>query len=171
MAWVVVLLAIAGVALIISEVFVPGGIIGTLGVLALIGCIVLAVRHFETGGIIATVLLIPVAGVIAWMVAFRLLRKTRLGQSVFLQSTQKGVSVLSGSGDALRQQIGKHGVALSFLRPSGVAEIDGDRVDVITEGEYVPAGTPIVVLEIEGNHLVVRPVEDQGQPDGRSGAS
>ena len=171
MVWVVVLLAVAGVALIISEVFVPGGIIGTLGLLALIGCIVLAVMHFSTAGIIATVLLIPVAGVIAWLVAFRLLRRTRLGQSVFLQSTQKGVSELSGSADELKQLIGKRGVALSYLRPAGVAEIDGDRVDVVSEGEYVKAGTPIVVLEIEGSHLVVRPIEEQGQPDGKSGAS
>ena len=171
MVLVVVLLAIAGVALIIGEVFIPGGIIGTIGLLALIGSIVLAVMNFSTGGIIATVFLIPVAGIAAWLFAFRVLRRTRLGQSVFLQSTQKGVSVLSGSADELKQLIGKRGVALSYLRPAGVAQIDGDRVDVVTEGEYVKAGTPIVVLELEGNHLVVRPVEEQGQPEGESGAS
>jgi membrane-bound serine protease (ClpP class) len=171
MVWVVILLGVAGVALIISEVFVPGGVLGTLGLLALIAGIVLAIMNFSTGGIVATVLLIPVAGVVAWLVAFRLLRRTRLGQSVFLQSTQKGVSVLSGSGEALRQLIGKHGVALSYLRPAGVADIDGDRVDVVTEGEYVEAGTPIVVLEIEGNHLVVRPVEEQSQSEGERGTS
>ncbi len=161
MVWVVVLLAVTGVGLIISEVFIPGGVIGTLGVLALIGSIAVAAMNFSTAGIVVTVMLIPVAGLIAWILAFRVLPKTRLGKSVFLLSTQKGVSVLSGSAEEYTRFIGKRGVAQSYLRPAGVAEIEGERVDVVTEGEYVEAGTPIVVLELEGSHLVVRAVEEE----------
>jgi membrane-bound ClpP family serine protease len=163
MVWVVVLLAIAGVGLIISEVFVPGGVLGTLGLFALVGSIVIAVTHFPTEGIVATVLLIPVAGIAAWIFAFRVLRKTRLGQSVFLNTTQKGYSVLSGTAEQLTRFIGKRGTAQSYLRPAGVADIEGERVDVVTEGEYVPAGTPIEVLELEGTHLVVRPIQDEAK--------
>lgn len=52
--------------------------------------------------------------------------------------------------------VGKPGVALSELRPAGMAEIEGERVDVITEGDWMAAGTPIVVVKAEAMRLVVR---------------
>ena len=159
MVWLVVLLGVAGVGLIFCEIFVPGGVIGAFGVACLIGSIVVAVMNFSTAGIVLTVLLIPIAGIVAGIVAFRVLRKTPLGKSVFLSSTQKGVDVLSGSADEYARLIGKRGVAHSYLRPAGVADIEGERVDVVTEGEFVSAGTPIEVLCLEGNHLVVRTIK------------
>ena len=44
------------------------------------------------------------------------------------------------------------------LRPVGVAEIAGERLDVTTEGEWLPAGTPISVIKAEPMRLVVRRV-------------
>jgi membrane-bound serine protease (ClpP class) len=54
--------------------------------------------------------------------------------------------------------IGQTGVAISELRPVGTAEFGGERVDVSTEGDFVPAGTPVTVVQAEGMRLVVRPV-------------
>jgi membrane-bound serine protease (ClpP class) len=51
---------------------------------------------------------------------------------------------------------GTAGVALSDLRPSGIASIDGQRVDVVTEGEHIPEGEPIEVVSDEGYRRVVR---------------
>jgi membrane-bound serine protease (ClpP class) len=48
------------------------------------------------------------------------------------------------------------GVTLSDLRPSGIASIDGERVDVVTEGEHIPEGEPIEVINDEGYRRVVR---------------
>jgi membrane-bound serine protease (ClpP class) len=50
------------------------------------------------------------------------------------------------------------GVALSDLRPSGIASIDGERVDVVTEGEHIPEGESIEVVSDEGYRHVVRRV-------------
>ncbi len=161
MVWLVVLLGLVGVGLIFCEIFIPGGIVGTLGVLALIGSIVVAAMNFSTAGIVLTILVIPIAGIAAGVVAFRVLRKTRLGKALFLGSTQQGVDVLAGSAEQYAKLIGKRGVAESYLRPAGVADVDGRRVDVVTEGEYVPAGTPVEVLRLEGNHLVVRTIEQE----------
>ncbi|MDF3016661.1 MAG: hypothetical protein K0R44_1886 [Thermomicrobiales bacterium] len=47
-------------------------------------------------------------------------------------------------------------MALSDLRPSGIASIDGERVDVVTEGEHIPEGEPIEVVNDEGHRRVVR---------------
>lgn len=161
MVWLVVLLAVAGVGLIVSEIFLPGGVIGTLGVLVLIGSLVLAWKHLSGTGFVITLLVIPVAGVAAWTFALRVLPKTRLGRGVFLSTTQEGMNVLSGSAQEYTSLIGKRGTAHSYLRPAGVAEIEGRRVDVLSEGEFVKAGTPVEVLRLEGNHLVVRAVEER----------
>ena len=45
-----------------------------------------------------------------------------------------------------------------ILRPAGVASIDGQRVDVLTEGDFVPAGTPIRVTRVEGARIFVEPI-------------
>lgn len=54
--------------------------------------------------------------------------------------------------------IGKTGTAISELRPVGVAEILGERVDVTSEGGFLPPGTPVTVVHAEGMRLVVRPL-------------
>jgi membrane-bound serine protease (ClpP class) len=42
------------------------------------------------------------------------------------------------------------------LRPSGAAEFDGERVDVTTDGEWLPAGTPVTVVKAEAMRVVVK---------------
>jgi membrane-bound serine protease (ClpP class) len=60
------------------------------------------------------------------------------------------------SSDSHAGLVGKDGVAQSELRPAGFALIDGKRIDVITEGSLVPRGTPIQVVRVEGNRVIVR---------------
>ena len=55
-----------------------------------------------------------------------------------------------------RQWLGRTGTALSPLRPAGIAEIDGVRVDVVSDGGFIDAGTPIEVTRVDGNRIVVR---------------
>jgi membrane-bound serine protease (ClpP class) len=55
-----------------------------------------------------------------------------------------------------RRQLGRTGTALSPLRPAGVADIDGLRVDVVSDGDFIEAGTAIEVTRVEGNRVVVR---------------
>jgi membrane-bound serine protease (ClpP class) len=54
--------------------------------------------------------------------------------------------------------VGLRGAALSDLRPGGVATIQGQRIDVVTEGDYIAAGEPIVVTLDERYRRVVRRV-------------
>ena len=165
MVWLVILLGVVGLGLIMSEIFVPGGVLGTMGLAALVACVVIAATHFSPAGIIATVALILVGGVGAWLFTFKVLRKTRMARGVFLDTTQKGISVISDTAEQYKRLIGKRGVAQSYLRPAGVADIDGERVDVVTEGDYVPAGTPIEVIQLEASHLVVRAIESTSPAD------
>ena len=52
--------------------------------------------------------------------------------------------------------VGRTGTAATELRPSGVADIEGERVDVTTDGEWLPAGTAIKVIKAEAMRVVVR---------------
>ena len=54
--------------------------------------------------------------------------------------------------------VGKRGVSISTLRPSGRADIDGLTIDVVTEGDFVDPGQQLEVVRCEGNRIVVRPV-------------
>jgi membrane-bound serine protease (ClpP class) len=69
--------------------------------------------------------------------------------------------------EALDNLLGTSGVARSDLRPGGIAEIDGERIDVVSEGGYITAGTPVIVVKDEGYRRVVRAVDDSDwrQPD------
>jgi membrane-bound serine protease (ClpP class) len=63
---------------------------------------------------------------------------------------------------------GVTGVALSALRPGGIARIGGERIDVVTQGEYIPAGAAIVVIADQGYRRVVRRAEDSAPADATS---
>jgi membrane-bound serine protease (ClpP class) len=57
---------------------------------------------------------------------------------------------------------GKRGTAASSLRPAGIAEIEGERVDVVSDGEFIEPGEPITVVRIDGNRIVVRRLRRTG---------
>lgn len=78
---------------------------------------------------------------------------TRIGRSI------DAVPVTPGTVDERADLVGAHGVALTNLRPAGLGRFGDDRVDVVTLGDYVPAGTPIEVLRVEGNRVTVRASE------------
>jgi membrane-bound serine protease (ClpP class) len=56
-----------------------------------------------------------------------------------------------------RGLLGRSGTALSFLRPAGLAAFGDTRVDVLSEGDFVPSGTPVRVTRVEGSRIFVRP--------------
>lgn len=60
--------------------------------------------------------------------------------------------------------IGSHGTAQTDLRPCGKALLGQERLDVATRGEFLPRGTPIRVVEVQGGNLVVAALADPGEP-------
>ena len=56
----------------------------------------------------------------------------------------------------LKRYIGQQGVAMTDLRPSGIAVINKERLDVVTEGKYLDKDTPIIVLSVTGNQIIVK---------------
>jgi membrane-bound serine protease (ClpP class) len=52
--------------------------------------------------------------------------------------------------------LGRSGTTLTPLRPAGIADVDGQRIDVVSDGEFIDSGVPITVSRVDGNRIVVR---------------
>jgi membrane-bound serine protease (ClpP class) len=152
----VVLLGLIGIVLIMLELHVfPGhGISGIAGALALIGAVFLAFGGIPFVFVTAQALAIAIVlSALAFWFASRVLRESAWLRRIGLAAQQGPDYVASGD---YRDLVGKTGVAISYLRPAGVASIDGRRIDVLTEGDFVHAGTAVTVTRVEGARIFVR---------------
>jgi membrane-bound serine protease (ClpP class) len=139
--------------------------LGLLGA-ALLGAIVFGLILFLVGRFTAGIGMGPIIGGVA--IGITIVASVTYGIWRHLPSSRRleGILHLGSqpsaegyvSARARSELIGKTGIAASELRPVGVAEIMGERVDVTTEGDFVSPGTPITVVHAEGMRLVVRPV-------------
>ena len=147
---------IVGFILLVIEMFLPGiGLAGVSGVIALIAVVVMQLGWGNPRValyVIAIALLVIILGLI-WII--RSFQKGRLSKSfLVLRDSSDGTSVPEIA-TAKTDLLGKSGVALTILRPAGIAEIDGRRVDVTTAGEFIPKGSPVTVVKAEGMHILV----------------
>ena len=164
--WGEIMLALGGVVLLALEFLViPGfGIAGILGILALLAALVMSV----IGSGATPEFLMLAAGrillslVVALVASFALLRfmpRMPFGRQLVL-STDLGPD----EEEDLRW-LGKRGRAHSPLRPAGIADIEGARVDVVSDGEMIEPGTPIEVTRVDGNRIVVRQITNTNEKE------
>lgn len=161
--WLEVLLILGGLVAIAVEIFVlPGfgvagiaglGLLGTGFFLSLVGSYPTSADLWGAAGGVGIGLLIVLAVAIAFL---RHLPASKRFAGLFHQNEQRADQGYV-SAPTREDLLGKSGVAVSELRPVGVADIAGERVDVTTEGEWVPAGTAITVVRVEPMRTVVRP--------------
>jgi membrane-bound serine protease (ClpP class) len=148
---IVVGLIVAGLGLLAIEILViPGfGLIGVLGGVAIVSSGWVAYAEISAGYSLLAVL----GGFAASGLMFWLLPKTHLGKSMVLETAHRGIA----ANPSLQLLLGREGVALTKLRPSGTVEIDDHPVDVVTDGEFVELGTRVRVQRVEGARVVVAP--------------
>jgi membrane-bound serine protease (ClpP class) len=157
------LLFALGVLLLAVEVFVtPGfGIIGGFGVLSLLAGLALSLlgpgsSAEATLSVITRVLSALLVAAIAAVALLRFLPRTPFGRKLVLDMGMTAEQGYVSPPSEDRELLGRPGLASSPLHPSGLALIDGRRIDVISEGDYIDAGEPIVVTRVDGNRIVVR---------------
>ena len=148
---IIVTLLILGAVLMFLGTLLPGLIAGIVGVICLLIAVVLAYgENFSTGNIVLGMVVGGLAvGTWAWLKFFP---ESRMAKKFIAQRAVGDLGVdkpelLNGTGTALTQ-----------LRPSGVAQINGQRVDVVTEGGLIERGTAVKVVAVEGARIVVRAV-------------
>ena len=148
----IITLLILGALLLFLETLLPGMIAGIIGFLCLMAAVILGYRDFgyQTGSLIlAGVLVGLVLGTWCWLTFFPNSRvaKKFISQGAVGELGVEKLELLNGTG-----------VALTQLRPSGTAKINGKRVDVVTEGGLIERGTAVKVIAVEGARIVVREI-------------
>ena len=166
--WEVVVLFLVGLILLLLEVFViPGfGVAGILGIVSLIASFVLSYPTPGEGAA-ALAIAIGIAIVIVALMVFLLSRGGRKGRApakLILDHTEapeEGYVAVK----TYESLANAEGVVLTPLKPVGVVDFDGRRVEAISEGLFVMRGARVRVIHIEGNKVFVRPITDTGQED------
>ncbi|MEG0971069.1 MAG: NfeD family protein [Acidaminococcaceae bacterium] len=150
--WQEILLFVVGLGLLVLEVFIPGfGVFGVIGMLSLLGSF-----YYLLGGNAAAlnwlaVSLVAAIGIFALLVKY--LPSNPAWNLVVLKERQMLKEGL-GTPD-FSAYLGASGITVTVLRPSGIALVEGKRLDVITSGEYIATGTSVKVVKIEGNKIFV----------------
>lgn len=155
------LLFVLGVALIIAEFFVAGGIAGIFGVLAIIGSILLAGTNLAFMAVsVLIAIAVALIGAVVIMKFFG--KKLHLLNKIILMDTMDTESgyVSNKNRNELLQKVA---TTITPLYPSGVAEVDGERIDVVSEGRYIASGKEVVIVAVEGFRIVVREKKEEEQ--------
>jgi len=149
----VIALYILGIILLSMEIYVPGGVLGTAGIVFLILSIVLSFISVSVQFGFFMLFLVSLSIGIAFYLALKYFPGSKIGKMLFLsRNIDSNVAEESSSAGLL----GKKGIALTDLRPSGTAKIDGRRLDVVTQGDYIQKNDTIEIIEVEGNRIVVK---------------
>jgi membrane-bound serine protease (ClpP class) len=161
----VILLGLGVIAVGVEVFLLPGfGVAGVLGAVLIGASIVLALLgNAPTGSDVLQALAVLGASVVITLaVAFTWLRhlpnSRRFAGLIHQDSAQSAEGYVSALPRG--ELIGRIGVAATDLRPAGVATVAGERIDVVTEGEYISSGARVVVVRAEGYRHVVRPTQD-----------
>jgi len=154
---------VIGLGLLAFEVFVtPGfGVAGVLGILSMLGGILFIFgRSYEPEEAILWLSVSFIATVGLGIVAFYTLPRTRTWQQFVLSTAEDRELGYQAPSVELENYSGKTGRALTPLRPAGTAIIDGSRVDVVTEGNFISKDTPVKVVGVEGMRVIVQEIDD-----------
>jgi membrane-bound serine protease (ClpP class) len=174
--WEELLLVATGALLVGLEVFlIPGfGVAGIAGIaalvaglgLALVGAGATAAVILSALGRVAISVLLALAGGLALL---RFLPNLPFGRRLVLDTEMRAQSGYASPPHTDRLALGRTGTALSPLRPAGLADIEGARVDVVSDGSFIDAGAAIEVIRVEGNRIVVQLLHTARTPSDGAG--
>lgn len=151
-----VLLMLVGVGLLVFEMYLPGfGVPGILGSILVVTGFVL-VRPTLSQGLLLFVILAAIL-CIALSVCLFTASRGRLNHSRLVLNDVAVPAETAESND-LNYFIGREGVTNTALRPAGIGEFDGVKLNVVSDGDFVPSGARIRVLAVEGNRIVVQTI-------------
>jgi len=164
-----VLIVGAGLVLLGIEAFiVPGfGIFGVAGIVAILAGLYMSLLgniptmpDFTRAAWVLTSSMLLLIGS-AWALIRALPSSSRLAESgIFLLAKTTSATGYE-SAEVRSDLVGKHGTAITDLRPAGTALVGDERIDVVSESEWISAGTPVKILSAEGYRHIVRSVSEQ----------
>lgn len=153
------LIFIAGLALVIAEFFVPGGIVGILGgVLIILSLLFAGADISQMIWAIFIALVVAIIGMVILMKFFG--KKMHVFNKLVLKdatTTEEGYVSNVNRIDLL----GKVGKTITPLRLAGTMQLGNERIDIVSEGSYIDAGKHVEIIKVEGSRIVVRELEKE----------
>ncbi len=146
---------VVGLLLIAAEVYlVPGfNVVGIIGFLLIVFAIGFTFSHAGLlGGVTTMVGTVAVGGGLFYL----MWQSGAWDRFVLATSLRKDDSLIARESEQRAQYLGKSGKAITPLRPTGVAEIDNERIEVVTEGEFIAAGSRVRVVAMDRRRYFVR---------------
>ena len=159
--WGVVLLFIAGTALLIVEAIMPGfGVPGVVGIICMAASVMLVSPSFHVGLQSFVIAMIGAAALI--VLAVRFLSTNKRWGRLSLQLTMGKENGYISQNEDFRVYVGRKGTTATALRPAGIVTLEGGgRLDVVSEGGFVEKGRPIVIVKTDGPRIVAVPDPDE----------
>lgn len=149
----VVLIFLAGCLLLLSEFVLPGGILGIIGFVLLVGgCVwgMMSVPEYAMF-ILATETL---GAILTFFAGMWIIANTRAGSALKLETSMNAEDGYQNM-ETDAALVGRTGVVVTPLRPSGTVDIDGRRLDVTADGAFIEADATVQVTSVSGNYIVV----------------
>lgn len=153
--WLIVALTVIGLLLIAVDFYLPGFVLGSIGIVLMLVAVWLCFTNYGLSWAAALFIVEAVLGAGTGYVIIKTVPQTAAGKRMILSHEQTGQRSADEPSSDL---VGKHGVAQSLLRPSGMAMLDGKRLDVVAESGMIEGGSQIKVVAVEGTRIVVRKV-------------
>lgn len=151
------ILALVGIALLVAELFMPGfGVSGISGVACLIAVCVL--QFMTNKPLVATLVAVVLGTILIVMVVLFMhsMKNGMLFRSPIVLKDKIEADAVKLSQDSLDELIGKTGVAVTPLRPSGIALIEGKRYSVETQATFTEKDQTVTVVSVEGTKITVQ---------------
>lgn len=154
------LLLLLGLALLVAEIFIPsGGVLLALAVVALLVGVTLCFSVSTTTGLLSLLgifLVLPML-LFLWLYIFP---RTPIGRKYFLQAPEEDSTLADSPTIAELEKLrGRYGKTVSALRPAGVTDFDGKRVDTLSEGSLIGPGEWVQCIDVQAGKVIVRKVE------------
>ena len=148
------ILMLVGIGLLIFEMVIPGfGVPGVLGAVTLAAGFLLLGATLEQGFLLAVIVAAILC--IALVIVLAVLGKGRLEKSR-LALHDVALSPDAAEHNDLNRWIGKTGAAHTDLRPAGIGVFDGEKLNVVSDGEFIARGAVLRVMSVAGNRVVVK---------------
>ena len=156
---VIIICFLTGIGFLILEAFMPGfGAPGATGCVLEVIALVLTWQQHGSMAALGMLLIVLATLAIAISTSLRSLSKGKLGKSkLILNETESNEAGYRATED-LQVFIGREGTTSTVLRPTGIADFDGVRMNVSSEGDFINAGTKVRIISVEGQKIIVRTV-------------
>lgn len=155
----IIICFLLGIGLLVVEVFLPGfGVPGITGIILQVVSVVLTYKNH--GPVAALGMTIVVLAVVAIGISISLKSAAhgRLSKSNLILRQEESLEEGYSAVEDMEVFLGKEGLTTSVLRPTGIADFDGVRLNVVSEGGFVANNVPVRIEKVEGTRIVVKPI-------------